>query len=202
MRGNGINAVNSFNAIAEFEQALGAVTGAPHVVMTDSCTHALELCLRYDKVERCRFTAFTYLSVPMTMHKLNIAYGLVGDNEWVGEYQILGTRIWDSARKLQTGMYRAGQMQCLSFGFSKPLDIGRGGAILLDDEVAYNKLIQQRSDGRDLRISPWQDQKVFEVGYHYRPTIEEAEQALEKLPTINQEPKYHVYPDLREIIIK
>jgi dTDP-4-amino-4,6-dideoxygalactose transaminase len=202
VRGNGINAVNSFNAIAEFEQALGAVTGAPFVVMTDSCTHALELCLRYDKVERCRFTAFTYLSVPMTMHKLNIAYGLVGDNEWVGEYQILGTRIWDSARKLQTGMYRKGQMQCLSFGFSKPLDIGRGGAILLDDEVAYNKLIQQRSDGRDLTISPWQDQKVFEVGYHYRPTIEEAVQALEKLPLVDQKSKYVEYPDLREIIIK
>ena len=202
MRGNGINAVNSFNAIAEFEQALGALTGAPFVVMTDSCTHALELCLRYDKVERCLFTAFTYLSVPMTMHKLNIAYGLVGDNEWVGEYQILGTRIWDSARKLQTGMYRKGQMQCLSFGFSKPLDIGRGGAILLDDEVAYNKLIQQRSDGRDLTISPWQDQKVFEVGYHYRPTIEEAVQALEKLPLVDQKSKYVEYPDLREIIIK
>jgi len=202
VRGNGINAVNSFNAIAEFEQALGAVTGAPFVVMTDSCTHALELCLRYEKVERCLFTAFTYLSVPMTMHKLNIAYGLVGDNEWVGEYQILGTRIWDSARKLQTGMYRKGQMQCLSFGFSKPLDIGRGGAILLDDEVAYNKLIQQRSDGRDLTISPWQDQKVFEVGYHYRPTIEEAVQALEKLPLVDQKSKYVEYPDLREIIIK
>ena len=192
----------SFNAITEFERALGELTGAPFVVMTDCCTHALELCLRYEKVKRCRFSAFTYLSVPMTMHILNISYGLTADNEWVGEYQILGTRIWDSARLLRIGMYRAGQMQCLSFGYSKPLDIGRGGAILLDDEVAYNKLIQQRSDGRDLRITPWQDQKVFEVGYHYRPTIEEAVRALEKLPTIDQEPKYHVYPDLREIIIK
>jgi dTDP-4-amino-4,6-dideoxygalactose transaminase len=194
--------MNAFDPIYKFEQALGAVTGAPFVVMTDSCTHALELCLRYDKVKRCRFTAFTYLSVPMTMHKLDISYGLVGDNEWVGEYPILGTRIWDSARLLRTGMYRAGQMQCLSFGHSKPLEIGRGGAILLDDEAAYNKFIQQRSDGRDLRISPWQDQKVFEVGYHYRPTIEEAVQALEKLPLVNQEPKYHKYSDLREIIIK
>jgi dTDP-4-amino-4,6-dideoxygalactose transaminase len=188
--------------IYQFEQALGALTGAPFVVMTDSCTHALELCLRYDKVKRCRFTAFTYLSVPMTMHKLDISYGLVPDNEWVGEYPILGTRIWDSARLLRTGMYRSGQMQCLSFGHSKPLDIGRGGAILLDDEVAYNKLIQQRGDGRDLKITPWESQKVFEVGYHYRPTIEEAVQALEKLPLVNQESKYVVYPDLREIIIK
>jgi dTDP-4-amino-4,6-dideoxygalactose transaminase len=194
--------MNAFDPIYKFEQALGALTSAPFVVMTDSCTHALELCLRYDKVERCLFTAFTYISVPMTMHKLNIAYGLVPDNAWIGEYQILSTRIWDSARLLRTGMYRAGQMQCLSFGHSKPLDIGRGGAILLDDEVAYNKLIQQRSDGRDLSITPWQDQKVFEVGYHYRPTIEEAVLALEKLPSVDQMPKYHNYPDLQQLIIK
>jgi dTDP-4-amino-4,6-dideoxygalactose transaminase len=194
--------MSAFDPIYQFERALGLLTGAPFVVMTDSCTHALELCLRYDKVKRCRFTAFTYLSVPMTMHKLDISYGLVGDNEWIGEYPILGTRIWDSARLLRTGMYRQGKMQCLSFGYSKPLDIGRGGAILLDDELAYNTLIQQRSDGRDLSISPWQEQKVFNIGYHYRPTIEEAVRALELLPTVDQMPKYKQYPDLREIIIK
>jgi dTDP-4-amino-4,6-dideoxygalactose transaminase len=194
--------MNAFDPIYQFERALGELTGAPFVVMTDSCTHALELCLRYDKVKRCRFTAFTYLSVPMTMHKLGISYGLVPDNEWVGEYPILGTRIWDSARLLRTGMYRSGQMQCLSFGYSKPLEIGRGGAILLDDQRVYESLIRQRSDGRDLRITPWESQKVFEVGYHYRPTIEEAEQALEKLPSVDQSPKYYEYPDLREIIIK
>jgi dTDP-4-amino-4,6-dideoxygalactose transaminase len=193
--------MNTFNKIAEFEQALGELTGAPYVVMTDCCTHALELCLRYENPSNCAFTAYTYLSVPMTMRKLAIEYRLVPE-EWVGEYQLHGTRIWDSARKLQLGMYRKGQMQCLSFGYSKPLDIGRGGAILLDDAQAYQTLIRQRSDGRDLSISPWQDQKVFEVGYHYRPTIEEAVRALELLPTVDQEPKYVKYPDLREIIIK
>lgn len=190
-----------FDKILKFERALGELTGAPYVVMTDCCTHALELCLRYDEPTNCSFTAYTYLSVPMTMRKLDIEYRLIPE-EWTGEYQLHGTRIWDSARKLQLGMYRKGQMQCLSFGYSKPLDIGRGGAILLDDRQAYNTLIQQRSDGRDLKISPWETQKVFEVGYHYRPTIEEAERALAKLPTIDQEPKYVKYPDLREIIIK
>jgi dTDP-4-amino-4,6-dideoxygalactose transaminase len=191
----------SFDAIAKFERALGEFTGAPYVVMTDCCTHAIELCLRYDKVTRTMFPAHTYLSIPMTMEKLGIGYGYTR-LDWVGEYQFANTRIWDSARRLQLGMYRKGQMQCLSFGHSKPLDIGRGGAILLDDEVAYNKLIQQRSDGRDLKISPWEAQKVFEVGYHYRPTIEEAVRALELLPNVDQEPKYVEYPDLREIIIK
>lgn len=191
----------TFDAILKFEQALGALTGAPFVVMTDCCTHAIELCLRYDQVKRTMFPARTYISIPMTMHKLDIGYGYV-NQDWTGEYQFTNTRIWDSARLLRMGMYRPGQMQCLSFGYDKPLSIGHGGAILLDDECAYKKLIRQRYDGRDLSVSPWQEQRVFEPGYHYRPTIEDAVKGLELLPAVDQEPKYKQYPDLREIIIK
>jgi len=68
--------------------------------------------------------------------------------------------------------------------------------------VAYKKLLAQRYDGRDLTISPWQDQKVFEVGYHYRPTIEDAVKGLEMINNIDQTPKSKQYPDLRKIIIK
>lgn len=193
--------MSAFDPIYKFESALGLLTGAPYVVMTDCCTHALELCLRYiSPYKVVRIPAHTYISVPMMLRKLDIGY-IFEDLDWVGEYQIKETNVWDSARKLQMGMYRPGQMQCLSFGYNKPLDVGRGGAILLDDPQAYETLIRQRSDGRDLKISPWESQKVFEMGYHYRPTIEEAVQALEKLPGVDQEPKYYKYPDLREIII-
>ena len=120
----------------------------------------------------------------------------------MGEYQFLGTRIWDSARLLRENMYRPGQMQCLSFGNSKPLEIGKIGAILLDDEVAYKTLSKMRSDGRDLNIIPWQDQRDFEQGYHYFPSLEHCAVGIEKLPAVDQEPKYCQYPDLREIIIK
>jgi len=193
--------MSAFDPIYQFESALGEFTGAPYVVMSDCCTHAIELCLRYDAVTYTQFTPYTYLSIPMTLRKLDIAYEYEDIGQWVGEYRFKTTRIWDSARLLSTGMYRSGQMQCLSFGYGKPLDIGRGGAILLDDLEAYETLIRQRYDGRDLKISPWETQKVFEVGYHYRPTIEEAIQALEKLPTVDQTLKYYEYPDLREIII-
>jgi dTDP-4-amino-4,6-dideoxygalactose transaminase len=194
--------MSAFDPIYKFESALGELTGAPFVVMTDCCTHALELCLRYvSPYKVVRIPAHTYISVPMMLRKLDIGY-IFEDETWVGEYQIKETNVWDSARKLQLGMYRKGQMQCLSFGYSKPLDIGRGGAILLDDLQAYETLIRQRSDGRDLKITPWESQKVFEMGYHYRPTIEEAVRALELLPSVDQEPKYVEYPDLREIIIK
>lgn len=191
-----------FDKIHEFERALALFTGAPYAVMIDCCTHAIELCLRYDQIKSTQFTPYTYLSIPMTMHKLGIEYSYLDiSHQWIGEYQFQGTRIWDSARLLRQGMYRAGMLQCLSFGYDKPLSIGRGGAILTDDVEIYDILSQQRYDGRDLNIAPWEQQKVFRVGYHYKPTIEEAVRGLELLPTIDQEPKYKQYPDLREITI-
>jgi dTDP-4-amino-4,6-dideoxygalactose transaminase len=189
-----------FDTILKFEQALAEYTGAPYVVMTDCCTHAIELCLRYNRVEQTAFTAFTYLSIPMMMHKLGIWY-ILNDEQWVGEYQFHNTNIWDSARRLERNMYRAGQMQCLSFGHTKPLQIGHGGAILLDNKEAYGILLRQRYDGRDLSIAPWEIQRTFMVGYHYRPTVEDAVIGLEKLSAVNELPKYHSYPDLRDITI-
>ena len=190
----------ALDAILSFEKQLASFTGSPYAIMTDCCTHALELCLRYDIVQSCSFSAFTYLSVPMTMHKLGISYFLT-DEKWVGEYPLRGTRIWDSARLLRRDMFRPGMMQCLSFGFEKPLNIGRGGAILLDDKEAYEDLLMMRYDGRNLNFSPWESQKTFRVGYHYRPTLEEAVAASIRLPFIDEPPVPKDYPDLREIQI-
>jgi hypothetical protein len=143
----------------------------------------------------------------MTMHKLGINYEYYPDSlphrqQWTGEYKFEATRIWDSARRLESNMYRAGQMQCVSFGYDKPLAIGRGGAILLDDEAAYQALLRMRYDGRDLNVSPWVAQQEFRVGYHYRPTIEEAERGLQLLGQYqSQPPREVVYPDCRQIRI-
>lgn len=193
----------TFDKISEFEQQLAQFTGAPYAIMTDCCTHAIELCLRYDHVHYCEFTAFTYLSIPMTMHKLGITYRLVPEY-WTGEYRFHTTNIWDSARRLESNMYRPGMMQCLSFGWDKPLAIGRGGAILLDDPAAYNAIIRMRYDGRDLSVSPWAEQREFYVGYHYKPTPEEAAKGIEllaKLQIDKPASKKVQYPDLRAIKI-
>ena len=192
-----------FDKIFKFEQALAEFTGAPYAIMTDTCTHAIELCLRHDRVREVVMTPYTYLSIPMTMHKLGIKY-YFREEKWTGEYQFHGTRIWDSARRLEPGMYRPSMRQCLSFGHDKPLHIGRGGAILLDDKAAYESIICMRYDGRDLNISPWQEQKTFRVGYHYRPTPEEAMQGLALLEGLRYDcpPARTVqYPDLRQITI-
>jgi dTDP-4-amino-4,6-dideoxygalactose transaminase len=190
-----------FNQIFEFEKALADYTGAPYAIMTDCCTHAIELCLRFDQVKHTKFTAFTYLSILMTMHKLGIEYDLL-DESWIGEYHLHNTRIWDSSRRLERGMYRSGQLQCLSFGHGKPLQIGHGGAILTDDVEVYDQLSQARYDGREISITPWQQQQVFKVGYHYKPAIEDAIKGLELLQQVNELPKFVQYPDCRNIIIK
>lgn len=193
-----------FDKIKKFEEELAEFAGAPYAIMTDCCTHAIELCLRHDRVREVVMTPYTYLSIPMTMHKLGIKY-YYREEEWTGEYQFHGTRIWDSARRLEPGMYRKGMMQCLSFGHTKPLHIGRGGAILLDDKKAYDTIIRQRYDGRDLNINPWEEQKEFRVGYHYKPTPEEAMQGLALLQGLKEvcPPTRQVnYPDLRLITIR
>ena len=190
-----------FDKILEFENALAEYTGAPYAISTDCCTHAIELCLLHNNVSTCKFTAYTYLSIPMTMIKLNISFEYI-DESWIGEYQFYGTNIWDSARRLEKNMYRQGTMQCLSFGHTKPLNNGRGGAILLDNETAYNKIIKMRYDGRDLAVSPWMDQKQFLLGYHYKMNPEECISALEKLKIYKESnPIYVEYPDCRKIKI-
>jgi dTDP-4-amino-4,6-dideoxygalactose transaminase len=190
----------SFKALFDFEAALAEYTGAPYVVLTDGCTHALELCFRHDQVNHTQFTAYTYLSVPMLMHHLDVEYELV-DESWVGEYSFLNTRIWDSARRLERNMYRPGQMQCLSFGWTKPLQLGKAGAILLDDREAYKKFSRQRADGRDLHV-PWETETDLILGYHYCPTLELCARGLELLPTIEPKSQPGVYPDCRNISIK
>jgi hypothetical protein len=189
----------SFKALFEFESALAEYTGAPYVVLTDGCTHALELCFRYDNVKTTKFSAYTYLSIPMLMRHLDIEYELL-DEPWVGEYPFQYTRIWDSARRLEPGMYRPGTMQCLSFGWTKPLQLGKAGAVLLDDQEAYKKISRQRSDGRDLHI-PWETETELILGYHYCPTLELCARGLELLPTIQPKSQPGIYPDCRNISI-
>ncbi len=190
----------SFKSLFDFESALAEYTGAPYVVVTDGCTHAIELCMRYDGVKKTKFTAYTYLSVPMLMHHLDIDYEMLTE-KWSGEYQFYGTRIWDSARRLERNMYNSGTMQCLSFGWTKPLQLGKVGAILLDDADAYRTMSRQRSDGRDLHV-PWETETDLILGYHYCPTLELCAKGLELLPTVNEQPKYVQYPDCRNFIIK
>lgn len=188
----------NYETLFEFERRLAAFTGAPYAVVTDGCTHALELCFRFDEIKNTRFTAYTYISIAQMLNQLGVVYELSTEH-WIGDYQFYNTRIIDSARLLRRGMYKPGKLQCLSFGNGKPLSIGKMGAVLTDNDQVYQALSLMRSDGRDLRISPWESQTNFRQGYHYCPTLEDCQRGIDLLETTDQNPKYHDYPDLRTI---
>lgn len=200
----------TFQPLIDLESALSEFTGAPYVIMTTGCTHALELCLRYYNIKKFSQTAFTYMSPLQMYRQLNIDVTLT-DEKWRGEYQLHGTNIWDSARKLMPNMYRKGDIQTLSFGINKPLTVGRhgalkAGAVLLDDKEAFLKISRMRSDGRDLYAFPktgateWAEQKEFAQGYHYMPTIEDCKIGLQLIKDFTGVDQEVNYPDCRNLI--
>jgi dTDP-4-amino-4,6-dideoxygalactose transaminase len=81
------------------------------------------------------------------------------------------------------------------------LEIGRGGAILTDNKGAYDWFKKASYDGRDLNIHPWQDQKEFQVGYHYMMRPEECIIGLNKLNIQDINNKPYIYPDISNINI-
>ena len=189
-------------SVRNFEQELATFTSAPYVVTTDCCTHAIELCFRLLQIKTCRFSAHTYISVPMTMRLLGVDYEF-SMTPWRDEYQFLGTPVWDSARCLKPNMYRRGQYQCLSFGHTKPLDNVRGGAILLDNEEHYKQLKSMSYDGRDSSYNNIKDQKVFKQGFHYMMRYEECESASKLLDAYitagKFEHEYKPYSDISDL---
>jgi len=197
---------NPFDAIKEFENAIATFTGAPYCVTTDCCTHAIEIAFRLAFTNNMvRFPGHTYLSVPMTMKKLNIPYVLT-DESWRDYYKFEGSNIWDCARYFKKDMYQTGTIQCISFGRSKPLEIGLGGCLLTDNEQLAKEASCMRYDGRDIfDYSPWNAQQKFKVGYHYYLRPEECVVGLNLLHEqqfTEQLDKHFDYPNCKEIEIE
>ena len=194
-----------YSVLEDFERELCNYTGAPYAVPVDCCTHAIELCLKHQSVSgTVTMPKHTYVSALMVLYKLGLTVEFI-DDIWVYEYNYGNTNVWDSARGLQENMYRAGQMQCLSFGHSKRLEIGRGGAILLDNYYDYVVLKRMAYDGRDLNVKPWQNQVQWSIGYHYNMRLEDAAYATEMLKRRNLkslESQVVQYPDVSLLDIK
>jgi dTDP-4-amino-4,6-dideoxygalactose transaminase len=187
-----------FNVITEFEKEIADFFGSKFAVSTDCCTHAIELCLIYNNIQRVSIPYHTYLSVPMTAKKLKIEWQWQNE-QWQDYYQ-LTENIYDAAVLWKKNSYIPGSFMCLSFQFKKHLSLGRGGMILIDDEKTYYDLVKLGYDGRR-RDAPWAEQNVDCLGYHYYMTPETAQLGLDKLPTaMHTTPKawsWKDYPDLR-----
>ena len=193
----------SFEAIAEFEKQVANFFGSPYGVAVDCCTHAIELCLREQKIQKFSTPKRTYISVPFLANKLNIDFEW-RDEVWEDYYYLGDTNIIDAAVLWKKDSYISDTFMCLSFQFRKHLSLGRGGMILTDNEEAALRLKKMSYDGR-LPDVPWRNQNISSVGYHYYMTPETAQLGLEKLPAaIATKPtKWTVedWPDLTQMEI-
>ncbi len=191
----------SFEVIKEFEDKIAEFYGSPYAVAVDCCTHSIELCLRYKEVKKFTVPPNTYPSVPNLAQKIGIEFDWE-EKEWKDYYYLGGTNIIDAAVYWKRDGYIPNSLMCLSFQFQKHLSLGRGGMILTDDKESKDELKKMSYDGR-VPDSPWRDQNISTMGYHYYMTPETAQNGLDKLPkAIETEPREWVvedWPDLREM---
>ena len=192
-----------FNIVTEFECQVADFFGAPYAIAVDSCTHGIELCLRYKSYNKIIIPNRTYLSVPFLAYKLNIELEW-SEEPWQDYYYIGNTNIIDAAVLWKRDSYIKDTFMCLSFQYQKHLSLGRGGMILLDNEEDAIVLKKMSYDGRLPNI-PWREQNIDTIGYHYYMTPETASLGISKLPdAISTKPKQWLHtdwPDLREMDI-
>jgi dTDP-4-amino-4,6-dideoxygalactose transaminase len=194
--------MNNHFFIDLFEQRLREFTGSPYVVLTDSCSNSIFLSLMYLK----KYKNFnenplvipkqTYVSVPQAI--INSGFKVDFKNiEWTGYYNIEKTPIVDAAVGFSKNMYIGGMM-CLSFQQKKSIPIGKGGAILLDNENDYKILKRMAWDGRDSSISVKDDIHNIILGYHMNMTPEDAAIGVLKLNQYAGDKigSYNDYPDI------
>ncbi len=189
---------NPYEVVELFERAIADYTGSPYVVAVDSCTDAILLACKIHSVDEVSIPAHTYVSVPNSI--IHAGGSVVfRDDQWRGGYQLQPYPIWDCAKRFTSGMYQAGQMQCVSFQYSKILGIGKGGAILTDDADAVEQLRKMRFNGRS--AVPLEQDGYTSLGYNMTMTPEQAARGLSllfHLPDHNADQIMENFADLRQ----
>ena len=192
----------NFESVTNFEKEVAKFFGSPFAIAVDSCTHGIELALRYTGEKEILVPKRTYLSIPFLANKMGLDL-FWKDEQWV-DYYYLTHNIIDAAVLWKKDSYIPETFMGLSFQFQKHLSLGRGGMLLTDNEEAAIQIKKMSYDGRLPNI-PWRDQNIDTYGYHYYMAPETAENGLNKLPkAIETEPKQWVvtdWPDLTEMKI-
>jgi dTDP-4-amino-4,6-dideoxygalactose transaminase len=170
---------NVHNITKEFEHLLSLYTNAPYVITTDNQSNALFLCLYYENIKNKEITipCRTYPSVPCEIIHAggNVKFEEVDGETLKGAYQLKPTKVWDSALRFTADMYKPGTHMCISFtGPYKHLKLGKGGAILTDDEKAYEWFKKARFSGRDecsYHIDNFDNNPVVGWNFYMMPEI-------------------------------
>ena len=145
--------MNVHQVTREFEKELERYTGAPHAIAIDNCSNAIFLSLMYENVKGLDvyIPARTYMSVPCEIIHAggNVKFLPVEGETITGAYRLSPTRVIDSALRFTHNMYVPDSFMCVSFtGPYKHLKLGKGGAILTDDNKAAEWFRRARFSGR------------------------------------------------------
>jgi dTDP-4-amino-4,6-dideoxygalactose transaminase len=187
----------SFNIVTKFENELAKFFGSPYAIAIDSCTHGVELCLRYTNAKTITCPKRTYLSIPFLANKMNLELKWKDEN-WT-DYYYLTNNVIDAAVLWKTNSYIPNTFMSISFQYQKHLSLGRGGVILTDNLDAATQLKKMSYDGR-LPDIPWRNQNIDTYGYHYYMTPETANLGLEKLQkAIETPPKQWIITDWSDL---
>ena len=192
----------NFETVNKFEEEIAKFFGSPYAIAVDSCTHGIELSLRYNNVKSIMVPKHTYISIPFLSNKLNISLNWM-DQKWKDFYHVSYSVI-DAAVLWKPNSYIPKTFMSISFQYQKHLSLGRGGMILTDNKEAAIQLKKMSYDGRLPNI-PWREQNIDTIGYHYYMTPETAQMGLDKLSTaITTQPRQwdvNDWPDLTKMEI-
>ena len=170
----------NFETVNKFEEEIAKFFGSPYAIAVDSCTHGIELSLRYNNVKSIMVPKHTYISIPFLSTKLNLGLNWT-DQKWKDFYYVSYSVI-DAAVLWKPNSYVPNTFMSISFQYQKHLSLGRGGMILTDNKDAAIQLKKMSYDGR-LPNTPWREQNIDTIGYHYYMTPETAQMGLDKLST-------------------
>ena len=180
--------MNPYQIVKDFEQSVANYTGSKYAIAVDSCTNAIFLCAKYLKINSVILPSKTYPSVPCSIIH---AGGSVSfqDFEWKdkGFYKIEPYPIYDAAHLFQKNMYKTinkktskhnieNAFACISFSATKPINIGKGGMILTNDEKATKWFKKARYCGRN--ETPLMEDNFDVIGWNMYMTPEQAARGL------------------------
>ena len=85
----------NFESVTNFEKEIAKFFGSSFAIAVDSCTHGIELALRYTGEKEILVPKRTYLSIPFLANKMGLDL-FWKDEQWV-DYYYLTHNIIDAA---------------------------------------------------------------------------------------------------------
>lgn len=139
----------------------------------------------------------TYMSILMTLKLFGFDVHLDKSSKWSQFYEIIdnkticGTGVFDCAVFFKRDMFNEitgiNKLLCVSFQQKKRLNLGRGGAILTDNQQYYKILKRMVYDGRNSKISDMEEvcSKPNDIFFGFHCYLE-PEKAAKGINILNQ----------------